>query len=108
MNFYEHTLVARQNLSQNDVDAIEKKYQDLINNNSGKVIKIEKWGLLNFKRKIKNFTKGYFLHYKLEGDLNTLNEIKSKTKLDNNIIRYLTVKYKKLDLETEYFSKNKS
>ena len=79
MNFYEHTLVARQNLSQKDVDAIEKKYQDLINNNSGKVIKIEKWGLLNFKRKIKNFTKGYFLHYKLEGDLNTLNEIKSKT-----------------------------
>tara|TARA_Y100000741_G_scaffold316069_1_gene262211 strand:+ start:282 stop:608 length:327 start_codon:yes stop_codon:yes gene_type:complete len=108
MNFYEHTLVARQNLSQKDVDAIEKKYQDLINNSSGKVIKIEKWGLLNFKRKIKNFTKGYFLHYKLEGDLNTLNEIKSKTKLDNNIIRYLTVKYKKLDLETEYFSKNKN
>ena len=108
MNFYEHTLVARQNLSQKDVDAIEKKYQDLINNNSGKVIKIEKWGLLNFKRKIKNFTKGYFLHYKLEGDLNTLNEIKSKTKLDNNIIRFLTVKYKKLDLETEYFSKNKN
>ena len=108
MNFYEHTLVARQNLSQKDVDAIEKKYQDLINNNYGKVIKIEKWGLLNFKRKIKNFTKGYFLHYKLEGDLNTLNEIKSKTKLDNNIIRFLTVKYKKLDLETEYFSKNKN
>ena len=108
MNFYEHTLVARQNLSQKDVDAIEKKYQDLINNNYGKVIKIEKWGLLNFKRKIKNFTKGYFLHYKLEGDLNTLNEIKSKTKLDNNIIRFLTVKYKKLDLETEYLSKNKN
>ena len=41
MNFYEHTLVARQNLSQKDVDAIEKKYQDLINNNSGKVIKID-------------------------------------------------------------------
>lgn len=108
MNFYEHTIVARQNLSQKDIDAIEKKYQDLINKNSGKVIKIEKWGLLNFKRKIKNFTKGYFLHYKLEGDLKTLNEIKSKTKLDNNIVRYLIVKYKKLDLKTEYFTKNKN
>ena len=108
MNFYEHTLVARQNLSQKDVDAIEKKYEDLINGNSGKVIKIEKWGLLNSKRKIKNFTKGQFLHYKLEGDFNTLNEIKSKTKLDNNIIRYLTVKNKELDLKTKYFSKNKN
>ena len=62
MNFYEHTLVAKQNLSQKDVDTIEKKYEEIINKNSGKVLKIEKWGLLNFKRKIKNYTKGYFLH----------------------------------------------
>tara|TARA_Y100000591_G_C21513265_1_gene535708 strand:- start:313 stop:642 length:330 start_codon:yes stop_codon:yes gene_type:complete len=108
MNFYEHTLIAKQNLSQKDVDNIEKKYEDLINKNSGKVLKIEKWGLINFKRKIKNFTKGYFLHFKIEGEQSTLEEIKSKTKLDNNIVRYLTVKYKNLDLKTEYFSKNKS
>tara|TARA_Y100000992_G_C20928504_1_gene333286 strand:+ start:93 stop:419 length:327 start_codon:yes stop_codon:yes gene_type:complete len=108
MNFYEHTLVAKQNLSEKDVNAIEKKYTDLINQNSGKVLKIEKWGLLNFKRKIKNYTKGYFLHYKLEGEQKTLDQIKSKTKLDNNIVRFLTVKYKKLDLKTEYFSKAKN
>ena len=108
MNFYEHTLIAKQNLSQKDVDSIEKKYENLINENSGKVLKIEKWGLLNLKRKIKNYTKGYFLHYKLEGQQNTLEEIKNKTKLDNNIVRSLTVKYKNLDLKTEYFSKNKS
>ena len=87
MNFYEHTIVAKQNLSQKDVDALEKKYEDLINKASGKVLKVEKWGLLNFKRKIKNYTKGYFLHYKLEGEQKTLQEIKSKTKLDNNIVR---------------------
>ena len=108
MNFYEHTIVAKQNLSQKDVDALEKKYEDLINKASGKVLKVEKWGLLNFKKKIKNYTKGYFLHYKLEGEQKTLQEIKSKTKLDNNIVRYLTVKYKNLDLKTEYFSKNKN
>tara|TARA_B100000886_G_scaffold335451_1_gene292547 strand:- start:158 stop:487 length:330 start_codon:yes stop_codon:yes gene_type:complete len=108
MNFYEHTVIAKQNLSQKDVDGIEKKYEDLINNNSGKVLKIEKWGLLNFKRKIKNYTKGYFLHFKIKGDQKTLEEIKSKTKLDGNIVRFLTVKYKNLDLNTEYFSKNKS
>ena len=108
MNFYEHTLIARQNLSLKDVEKIEKKYEDLINKNSGKVLKIEKWGLLNFKRKIKNYTKGYFLHFKIEGKRETLDEIKSKTKLDNNIVRFLTVKYKNLDLKTEYFSKNKN
>ena len=108
MNFYEHTLIAKQNLSQKDVDSIEKKYENLINENSGKVLKIEKWGLLNFKRKIKNYTKGYFLHFKIKGEQKTLEEIKSKTKLDGNIVRFLTVKYKNLDLKTEYFSKNKS
>ena len=51
MNFYEHTIVAKQNLSQKDIDNIEKKYEELINKNSGKVLKIEKWGLLNLKRK---------------------------------------------------------
>ena len=64
--------------------------------------------MLNLKRKIKNYTKGYFLHYKLEGEQKTLEEIKNKTKLDTNIVRFLTVKYKNLDLKTEYFSKNKN
>ena len=108
MNFYEYTLIAKQNLSQKDVDSIEKKYENLINGNSGKVLKIEKWGLLNLKRKIKNYTKGYFLHFKLKGQQNTLEEIKNKTKLDSNIVRSLTVRYKNLDLKTEYFSKNKN
>ena len=108
MNFYEHTLIAKQNLSQKDVDSIEKKYENLINGNSGKVLKIEKWGFLNLKRKIKIYTKGYFLHFKLEGQQNTLEEIKNKTKLDSNIFRSLTVRYKNLDLKTEYFSKNKN
>ena len=94
--------------SQKDVEEVEKKYTTLINENSGKVLKVEKWGLLNFKRKIKNYTKGYYLHYKMEGDSKTLEEIKNKTKLDNNIVRYLTVRYKKLDLKTEYFTKNKN
>ena len=108
MTFYEHTLIAKQNLSQKDVDSLEKKYEDLINSHSGKVLKIEKWGLMNFKRKIKNYSKGYFLHFKIEGKQITLEEIKSKTKLDSNIIRFLTVKYKNLDLKTEYFSKSKN
>ena len=84
MNFYEHTIVAKQNLSQKDIDNIEKKYEELINKNSGKVLKIEKWGLLNLKRKIRNYTKGYFVHYKLEGDKKTLDEIKSKLTDDEN------------------------
>ena len=55
MSFYEHTLVAKQDLSTNEVSNVEKKYNDIINKTSGKVIKIEKWGLLNFAKKIKAY-----------------------------------------------------
>jgi len=76
MNFYEHTLVAKQDLSTNELDKIHDKYNDIINKSSGKVIKIEKWGLLNFARKIKSYNKGFYIHYKFEGNNKTLGEIK--------------------------------
>ena len=84
---------------------IKNRYNELINNSSGKVLKIEEWGLMNIVNKIKKYKKGFYIHYKFEGTNQTLNEIK-KIKIDRNIIRHLTVKYKKLDIENEYF-KNK-
>ena len=39
MNFYEHTIIARQDLSQNDLKAVEEKYASVINDNAGKVLK---------------------------------------------------------------------
>ena len=53
MAFYENTIVAKQDLAQNELKTIKEKYNDLINNSSGKVIKIEEWGLLNLSNKIK-------------------------------------------------------
>ena len=86
---------------------VKDKYNQLINNSEGKVLKIEEWGLINLARKIKNFKKGFYIHYKFEGNKKTLNEIQKKLKLDNGILRYLTVRYKNLDTETEYFKKEK-
>ena len=48
---------------------------DLINNSSGKVIKTEEWGLLSFANKIKNYKKGFYIHYKFEGNGQTLAEV---------------------------------
>ena len=54
MNFYEHTLVAKQDLSTSELDKIHDKYNDIINKSASEVIKIEKWGLINFAKKIKS------------------------------------------------------
>ena len=107
MAYYENTIIAKQDLAEKELKVLREKYNEVINKSSGKVIKIEEWGLLNLAKKIKNYKKGFFIHYKFEGDRNTLNEIQKKIKVDSTIIRYLTVKYKKLDTKSEFFKNPK-
>jgi len=103
MSFYEHTIIAKQDISTVELEKIEKKYNDIITKTDGKIIKIEKWGLLSFAKKIKAYNKGFYIHYKFEAKSKTLEEINKSSIIDNTLLRHLTVKYKKLDTETEYF-----
>ena len=106
MAFYENTIVAKQDLAEKELKTIKEKYNEIINNSSGKVLKIEEWGLLNLAKKIKNYKKGFYIHYKFEGTSNTLDQIRKKIKIDRSIIRHLTVKYKSLDIKNEFFKKD--
>ncbi len=106
MAFYENTIVAKQDLGEKEIKSVKEKYNEIISSN-GKVIKVEEWGLLSLANKIKNYNKGFFIHYKFEGNKKTLIEIEKKLKIDGAIIRHLTVKYKKLDTKNEFFKKDK-
>ena len=105
MSFYENTLITKQDLPKSELEKIKDKYSQIIKDNSGKVVKIEDWGLLNLARKIKRYKKGFYIHYKFEGNKETLSEINKKIKVDSSIIRHLVVKYKSLDTKSEYFKK---
>ena len=83
MAFYENTLVAKQDLAEKDLKTIKDKYSEIINSSFGKIVKIEEWGLLNLAKKIKNYKKGFYIHFKFEGNKKTLTEIEKKVKLDN-------------------------
>ena len=107
MAFYENTIVAKQDLAEKDLKTVKDKYSDIINNSSGKVIKIEEWGLMDLANKIKNYKKGFYIHYKFEGNSKTLNEIEKKIKVDGTIIKHFTIKYKKLDTKSKFFKKDK-
>ena len=102
MTFYEHTFVGKQDLSDKEIDNLVSKYSDIIKK-SGKILKIEKWGLLNLATNIKRNRKGIFIHFKFEGKNKIVKDIEEKLSIESNIIRYLTVKYNKLDLNKEYF-----
>ena len=108
MAFYEHTFIGKQDLSDKEVDKLVTKYSDQIKQ-YGKILKTEKWGLLNLATKIRKNKKGIFVHFKLEIDKGkSLKDVEKKLSIDNSIIRYLTVKCDKLDLNKEYFGKQKS
>ena len=105
MNFYEHTIIARQDTTQSQLKQIEEKYSNLVTKNEGKIVKTENWGLLNLSYLIKRNKKGNYIHFKIEGKGKTISELEKNEKLDKNLLRYLTVKVKKLDLKTNYFEK---
>ena len=105
MNCYEHTMIIKQDLLEKQLKSLVGKYEEIINKNSGKIIKVEEWGLMNFSRNIKNNKKGFYFHMKLEGSGKTIEELEKAENIDQALIRFLTVKVKKHDLETEYFKK---
>ena len=108
MAFYEHTFIGKQDLSDKEVEGLITKYSELINK-TGKILKTEKWGLLNLSTKINNNKKGIFVHFKFESEKeDSIKSVEDKLSIDNSILRYLTVKYKKLDLKKEYFQIEKS
>ena len=105
MNCYEHTLIAKQDLQESQIKSLLNKYEEIIKKNSGEVVKTEEWGLKNFSHKIKNNKKGFYFHIKLEGTGKTISELEKAENIDQMLIRFLTVKVKKHDLNKTYFEK---
>ena len=104
MNLYEHTIIAKQETSQRQLKEIIEKYSKIVEKSDGNIVKTENWGLLNLSYLIKKNKKGNYIHFKIKGPNKIVSELEKNEKIDNNLIRYLTVKVKKFDLETEYFS----
>ncbi len=105
MNLYEHTIIARQDTSPSEIKQLVEKYSKIIEKNDGETIKTENWGLLNLSYLIKKNRKGNYLHFKIKGKGKVISELEKNESLDKKLLRYLTVKVKKFDLETNYFSK---
>ena len=103
MNCYEHTLIARQDLQEDQVKKLIEKYENIIKTNSGKILKIEDWGLKNFSNIIKKNKKGFYFHLKFEGIGKTIEELEKAENIDQLLIRYLTVRVKSHNLKKEYF-----
>ena len=105
MNLYEHTIVARQDTSPAQITQLTEKYSTIVKKNDGEIVQTENWGLLNLAYIIKKNTKGSYIHFKIKGSGKIIEQLEKNELLDKNLLRTLTVKVKKFDLETKYFSK---
>ena len=105
MNFYEHTIIARQDVSPSQIKQIEEKYSKIVEKLDGDIVKLENWGLMNLSYLIKKNKKGNYIHFKIKGNGRIISELEKNEKIDKNLLRYLTVKVNKFDLNTDYFKK---
>ena len=105
MNLYEHTIVARQDTSPSEIKQLTEKYSKIVEKNDGEIVKTENWGLLNLSYLIKKNKKGSYIHFKIKGRGNVVDELEKNEAIDKKLLRYLTIKVKEFDLDTNYFSK---
>ena len=105
MNLYEHTIIARQDTSPSEIKQLTEKYSKIVEKNDGEIVKTENCGLLNLSYLIKKNKKGSYIHFKLKGNGQIINELEKNELLDKKLLRCLTVRVKKFDLKTSYFSK---
>ena len=103
MNLYEHTIVARQDTSATQLKQITDKYLNIVTKNNGEVVQTQNWGLINLAYIINKNKKGNYIHFKIKGPGSLILDLEKNEKMDKNLLRYLTVKVKNFDLETNYF-----
>jgi len=92
MALYEHIFLARQDLSQAQVDALAATATEIVEKNDGKVTKTETWGLKNLAYKIDRNRKAHFVLLNIEGPGSVVAELERQTRINEDVIRYLTVR----------------
>lgn len=92
MPLYEHVFLARQDLSQAQVDALAATATEIVEAHQGKVTKTETWGLKNLAYKIKRNRKAHYVMLNIEAPAGTVAELERQTAINEDVVRWLTVR----------------
>ncbi len=92
MALYEHVFLARQDLSQAQVDALAATATGIVEAGAGKVTKTESWGLKNLAYKIKRNRKAHFVMLNIDAPAGVVAELERQTGINEDVIRWMTVK----------------
>ncbi len=97
MQCYEHTLIARQDLSPQQAQALAETYSGVLTEHGAEVTKSEYWGLRNLAYRIRKNRKGHYLHFNLRAPADAITELERQERLSDDVLRYLTVRVDALE-----------
>lgn len=92
MALYEHVFLARQDLAQAQVDALAENAKKIIDDNNGRVVKTENWGLRSLAYKIAKNRKAHYVMLEIDAPGDVVAELERQTQINEDVIRYMTVK----------------
>jgi small subunit ribosomal protein S6 len=96
---YEITYIARQEITEGEVEKITDSFGKLLSDQGGKVIKTEYWGLKNFTFEIKKAKSGHYAFMGVDASAPAIKELERNMKLHENVLRFLTIKVDKISRE---------
>jgi len=104
MALYEHLLIARQDISAQQVDALATHLKTIVEGEGGKVEKQEYWGLRGLAYRIKKNRKGHYVLLNLNAPARAVQELERQLKINEDVLRFMTVKVEQFDTSS---NKNK-
>jgi small subunit ribosomal protein S6 len=92
MRHYEMVYIVNPNLDTDSLNEVVAKFSDIITKLKGYVLKVNEWGKKKLAYEVKQFDKGYYVVCDFCGDAKTVNELERNLKLDDRVLKYITVK----------------
>lgn len=99
MPLYEHVFLARQDISQAQVEALTKEFSQVIEEGGGKIAKSEYWGVKTIAFKIKKNRKAHYSLLNIDAPPAAIAEMERRMGISSDIIRFLTVRVEEHEAE---------
>ena len=92
MALYEHVFLARQDLAQAQVDALAEMATKIVDDNQGKVVKTETWGLRSLAYRVAKNRKAHYVMLEIDAPTGVVAELERQLGINEDIIRFMTVR----------------